>query len=73
MGVVGVAVGTAISFAGGRGLTAALNAPHVDPLLFALVPHVLLATTVLAALYPARVNDPSATGAAPGLRARNRL
>ena len=27
MGLIGVAVGTAISFAGGRGLTAALNAP----------------------------------------------
>jgi ABC-type antimicrobial peptide transport system permease subunit len=53
-GAIGVAVGTAISFAGGRGLTAALNAPQFDPLLFAAVPLILFATTLLAAFAPAR-------------------
>ena len=53
-GAIGVAVGTAISFAGGRGLTAALNAPRFDPLLFIAVPLILLATTLLAAFAPAR-------------------
>ncbi len=54
MGIIGVAVGMAISFAGGRGLTFALNAPRFDPLLFSAVPVVLLVTTLLAALVPAR-------------------
>ena len=54
MGSVGVAVGTAISFAGGRGLMPALDAPSLDALLFSLVPLLLLVTTVLAALIPAR-------------------
>jgi ABC-type antimicrobial peptide transport system permease subunit len=54
MGIVGVAIGTAISFAGGRGLTVALSAPRFDPLLFSAVPVLLLATTVLAAFVPAR-------------------
>ena len=54
MGVIGIAIGTAISFAGGRGLTAALNAPRFDPLLFSAVPLLLFATTLLAALAPAR-------------------
>jgi predicted permease len=54
MGIAGVAIGTTISFAGGRGLSAALNAPRFDPVLFSLVPLLLLATTVLAALIPAR-------------------
>jgi ABC-type lipoprotein release transport system permease subunit len=35
-------------------LTIALNAPSFDPLLFSSVPLVLLATTLLAALVPAR-------------------
>jgi ABC-type antimicrobial peptide transport system permease subunit len=54
MGIIGVAIGTAISFAGGRGLTVGLGVPRFDPLLFSLVPIVLLATTLLAALVPAR-------------------
>jgi predicted permease len=54
LGAIGVGIGTAISFAGGRGLTVALNAPSFDPLLFTSVPVVLLATTLLAALVPAR-------------------
>jgi predicted permease len=54
MGIVGVAIGTALSFAGGRGLTAAFDAPRFDPLLFTAVPVILLATTLLAALIPAR-------------------
>jgi ABC-type lipoprotein release transport system permease subunit len=53
MGVIGIAIRTAISFAGGRGLTIALNAPRFDPLLFSAVPIVLFVTTVLAALAPA--------------------
>jgi predicted permease len=54
MGAIGLAIGAAISFAGGRGLTVALNAPAFDPLLFSAVPVVLFATTLLAALAPAR-------------------
>jgi ABC-type antimicrobial peptide transport system permease subunit len=54
MGITGVAIGMAISFAGGQGLTIALGAPKFDPLLFGLVPIALLATTLLAALVPAR-------------------
>ncbi|HEU4693343.1 MAG TPA: ABC transporter permease [Vicinamibacterales bacterium] len=54
MGAVGIAVGTVISLAGSRGLTIALNAPAFDPLLFSAVPLVLFATTLLAALAPAR-------------------
>ena len=48
------AIGIAISFAGSRGLTIALNAPGFDPLLLSAVPVVLFATTLLAALAPAR-------------------
>jgi ABC-type antimicrobial peptide transport system permease subunit len=54
MGIAGVVIGTMLSFAGGRGLTAAFDAPRFDPLLFTAVPVVLLATTLLAALIPAR-------------------
>ena len=54
MGAAGVFVGTAVSFAAGRGLTARLGTPSFDPLLFAAVPILLLATTVLASLIPAR-------------------
>jgi predicted permease len=54
MGIIGVAIGTAISFAGSRGLTVALGAPGFDPLLFSTVVIVLLVTTLLAALVPAR-------------------
>jgi ABC-type antimicrobial peptide transport system permease subunit len=54
IGSAGVAVGTAITFAAGRGLTIALNAPGLDPVLFALVAIALLGTTVLAAAIPAR-------------------
>jgi ABC-type antimicrobial peptide transport system permease subunit len=54
MGAAGVAVGTTISFAAGRGLTAIAGAPSFDPVLFAAVPIVLLGTTLLAALMPAR-------------------
>ncbi len=54
MGAIGTGIGIAISFAGGRGLTMALNAPAFDPLLFSAVPLILFATTLLAALAPAR-------------------
>jgi ABC-type antimicrobial peptide transport system permease subunit len=54
LGAIGITVGTAISFAGGRGLTVALNAPRFDPLLFTAVPLILFATTLLAAFAPAR-------------------
>ncbi|HEV8395043.1 MAG TPA: ABC transporter permease [Vicinamibacterales bacterium] len=54
IGSAGVAVGAAITFAGGRGLTLALGAPGLDPVLFALVAIALLGTTVLAAALPAR-------------------
>jgi predicted permease len=54
LGVIGVAAGAAVTFAGGRGLTAALGVPSFDPVLFALVPVALLATTLLAAALPAR-------------------
>jgi ABC-type antimicrobial peptide transport system permease subunit len=53
MGAIGVVAGTAISFAGGRGLTLALNAPRFDPWLFSAVPLILFATTLLAAFGPA--------------------
>ena len=69
MGMIGVAVGMAISFAGGRGLTAALNAPRFDPLLFGAVPFVLFATTTTGRPDPgaACVHDRSAAGIASGL------
>jgi predicted permease len=54
MGLSGVAIGTAISFAAGRALTVALEAPRFDPLLFAAVPVALLVTTLIAAALPAR-------------------
>jgi len=54
MGVIGVGVGAAVTFAGGRGLTVSLGAPSFDPVLFTLVPIALLATTLLAAAIPAK-------------------
>jgi predicted permease len=54
LGVIGVAIGTGVSFAAGRGLTMALGTPSFDPLLFTAVPLCLLATTLLAAAIPAR-------------------
>jgi len=54
MGVTGVAIGTIVSLVAGRGLTSALGTPPFDALLFAAAPIVLLATTVLASLVPAR-------------------
>ena len=54
MGMTGVAIGTVASLVAGRGLTAALGTPPFDAPLFAAVPTVLLATTVLASLVPAR-------------------
>jgi len=54
IGFTGVAIGAAITFLAGRGLTIALGAPRLDPLLFALVAIALFATTVIAAALPAR-------------------
>jgi ABC-type antimicrobial peptide transport system permease subunit len=54
MGIAGVAIGTVLSFAGGRGLTLAMGMPSFDPLLLSVVPIALFTTTVLAALVPAR-------------------
>jgi predicted permease len=54
LGLVGVGIGTVLSFAGGRGLTFAIGAPRFDLLLFSLVPIALFTTTLLAALVPAR-------------------
>jgi predicted permease len=54
MGIAGVAIGTAISVAGGRGLAALAEAPLFDPLLMAAVPLVLLAAMFAASLIPAR-------------------
>jgi predicted permease len=54
IGAIGVATGTSISFAAGRGLTAVAGTPSFDPLLFAAVPVCLLLTTVLAAAMPAK-------------------
>jgi predicted permease len=53
MGVTGIAIGTAFSFIGLRGLTA-LGGPPFYPALFGAVPLVLLVTTLLAAAIPAR-------------------
>lgn len=54
LGIIGVGIGTVLSFAGGRGLTFAIGAPRFDLLLFSLVPIALFTTTLLAALVPAR-------------------
>jgi len=54
MGLTGVAIGSVVSLVAGRGLTSALGTPPFDAVLFAAVPIVLLATTVLASLVPAR-------------------
>jgi predicted permease len=54
MGVGGVSLGTALSSAAGYGLTAGLGLPAFDVALFAAVPVTLVATTLLAALIPAR-------------------
>ena len=54
LGVAGVTAGVALSFAVGQALTAGLQVPPFDPLLFALVSAALLLTTVSAAAIPAR-------------------
>jgi len=54
MGAAGVGLGLAVSFAGGRALSAGLGVPAFDAVLFGLVPAGLLLTTVLAAAVPAR-------------------
>ena len=54
MGVSGIVIGLVLSFAGGRALSAALGVPSFDPVLFGLVPLLLLVTTLLAAAIPAR-------------------
>ena len=54
LGVAGVAIGTAISIAGARGLAALAEAPLFDPLLMAAAPVALLATALAASLVPAR-------------------
>ena len=54
MALIGVAIGTIVSFIAGRGLSAGLGVPTFDPLLFTGVPMGLLLTTLLAAAIPAR-------------------
>jgi predicted permease len=54
MALIGVAIGTVVSFIAGRGLSAGLGVPTFDPLLFTGVPLGLLLTTLLAAAIPAR-------------------
>lgn len=54
IGVSGIVIGTIISFAAGRGMTAALDTPALDPVLFSAAPAALLLTTLLAAAIPAR-------------------
>jgi predicted permease len=55
MGVVGVVIGMVVSFAGSKVLSAGpLSAPPMDTGLFAMVPLVLLLTTIAAAAVPAR-------------------
>jgi ABC-type antimicrobial peptide transport system permease subunit len=54
MGVSGIVIGLVLSFAGGLALSAALGVPSFDPVLFGLVPLLLLVTTLLAAAIPAR-------------------
>lgn len=53
MGLAGIAIGLALSFAGSRALSAALGVPAFDPVLFTLVPVGLLLTALLAAAIPA--------------------
>lgn len=54
LGTTGVAIGVVVSFAGGRALAAGLGIPAFDPMLFALVPVLLVLTTMVAAAIPAR-------------------
>jgi predicted permease len=54
MGLAGIGAGLILCLAAERILTASLNVPAFDPLLFVLVPVGLLLTTVLAAAIPAR-------------------
>jgi predicted permease len=54
MGVTGVAIGMALSFAGRRALTMGLGLPALDATLFCVIPATLLAITMLAAAIPAR-------------------
>jgi putative ABC transport system permease protein len=55
MGIAGVTVGLALSFAAGRALAAsALGIPAFDPMLDSLVAAALLLVTMLAAAIPAR-------------------
>jgi predicted permease len=54
MGVAGIAVGTAFSFAAGRFVSAAFGVPPFEPVLFSAVPLALLATTLVASAVPAR-------------------
>jgi len=54
MGGIGIAAGMVISIAAGRVLSSALDVPSFDPVLFAVVVLGLMATTLLAALIPAR-------------------
>jgi predicted permease len=54
MGLAGIGAGLILCLAAERMLTASLNVPAFDPVLFVLVPVGLLLTTVLAAAIPAR-------------------
>ena len=54
MGVTGILIGTTLSFAAGRGLSAAFGAPPFDLVLFSAVPLALLVTTLFASAVPAR-------------------
>jgi ABC-type antimicrobial peptide transport system permease subunit len=54
MGLAGVGIGLALSYAASRALTAGLGVPRFDPVLFTIVPLGLLLTTLLAAALPAR-------------------
>jgi len=54
IGVTGVGIGVVLSLAGGRALTSAVGMPAFDPVLFGLVPAMLLSVTILAASIPAR-------------------
>jgi predicted permease len=54
MGLAGVGLGLALSYAASRALTISLGLPRFDPVLFTIVPLGLLLTTLLAAALPAR-------------------
>ena len=55
MGVSGVCIGLVFSIAGNRALSGSLvEVPAADPLLFTLIPVVVLLTTLLAAAIPAQ-------------------